>query len=172
MLGISLRDYFQGGHHYFNILNKIKEDKMDLKIQALILNPSKGHGQIRSKIEEGESDMKGEIKKSLFNDIQLAIKTEQYFKEENSNDGLEIEIKLYDQAPSCFLFITSESIIVEQYHLGEMDRSTNKRTQMYKVLGGKINLIEYKKGSAAYILFDRHFNYLWEHSISSEKWIP
>jgi hypothetical protein len=69
--------------------------------------------------------------------------------------GLKMDARLYFGSPSCFAVLTSESLIVEQYHYGRSELGAN-------ILGGKVAVLEYSRDSAMYKEIDGHFDHIWE----------
>ncbi len=83
--------------------------------------------------------------------------------EQNSAE-VNIEAKRYNSATDCFIFMTDESVIVEQYTYGISEKHAPK-------LGAEIPLIEYKKGSAIYDLYEDHFNHIFNNDEYSSSFI-
>jgi len=69
--------------------------------------------------------------------------------------------------PSCFIVLTDETVIVEQYHYGSSEPGAN-------ILGGKVPLLEFAADSQTYTQLAGHFQYLWDEaglSIPGDEWL-
>jgi len=178
ILGISLRDFFHPDSKFDEVLKSLnKEQKKQLKIRVLILDPFSKQGQIRSKREQGVFDEYHDnefIRGHLYDDVKRSLK----HHTELVKQGFNIEIKLYDASPSCFMFLTNKSLIIEQYHYGAMEsqeetNSKDKKDVKSTTVGRKIPVFEYSNESNMYIELQGHFRFIWEEQFLSktkEQW--
>jgi hypothetical protein len=148
LIGISLRDYFHAGK---GLHTAIVEASDRVSVRALILDPYSDQGRYRSEREEPGVNTSGG---NLFSEVKTSIRTVERLQMQGKQ-GLKMDARLYFGSPSCFAVLTSESLIVEQYHYGRSELGAN-------ILGGKVAVLEYSRDSAMYKEIDGHFDHIWE----------
>jgi hypothetical protein len=166
--GISLRlffnnlgDFEQGISDAFERMN---ENKVNIKV--LLISPYSTWARQRRDAEKGFCD-------KIMQDIGTSIDwLETRLGNYDKRDELYDNIRFYDAAPDFFLFITSECVIVEIYHMGifqlERDRKTHIRVQDLG-LGGHVPAFQFDSNSPMYKYLDAHFDYFFEKKIDGER---
>ncbi|KAF5436830.1 hypothetical protein C5S35_07105 [Candidatus Methanophagaceae archaeon] len=162
--GISLRLFFHdlGGFEQgiSDAFERMNDNKVNIKV--LLISPySKWAGQ-RREAEEGFCDR---ISDDIIASIRgLGKKLGKYDKRGEMYDN----IRFYDAAPDFFLFITSECVIFEIYHMGifqlKRDRETHRGVQDLG-LGGHVPAFQFDNSSSMYKYLDAHFDYFFEKEI-------
>lgn len=155
LIGISLRDFFNKGPFYTSM--KTRFGSKPILVQALLLDPHSEQGKLRSEREDP-----GLPPSSLYTDVRSSLK---YIVRLNST-GTEVQARLYRGAPSCFVVLTEDSAIVEQYHYGSEDPGDT-------ILGGRVPVLEFHKDSSMYSALFEHFRYMWNSekmSQSAKEW--
>lgn len=164
VVGISLSSYITPGSILISGFDM--KEKLNRSIRLLLLNPLSKQAKYRG-AKESNHPYKGytlAIHKQhrLYNDTMASIReVDRLATLENPIRG-----KLYSSAPSCFCFITEESIFIEQYHYGQT--AAAKRVKE-TVLSRVVPVIEYTKDSTVYSLMKDHFDYVWEECSISLK---
>ncbi len=154
LIGISLRDFFHAGK---GLYTAIQESSKSIRIRALMLDPLSEQGRFRSEREEPDVRQEGG---NLFYEINTSIRSIERLQKEGSN----VEARLYRASTNCFAIITSESVIVEQYHYGSAAPGAT-------ILGGKVSVLEYSHGSAMHTEIEGHFEHIWSKlSVNIEEW--
>ena len=176
--GISLRDFLHPNGIFDQVfkdlrLIKSRESKM---IRVLLLDPFSESGQLRSRREQAgdKEEAEGMIRGNLFQDIIRSLR--HHSELEKAYRNIKIEVKLYSAAPSCFIFRTNESIILEQYHFGtkkEDFQQDPKLSEETSYVARKIPISEYSADCIMYQELSGHFNFIYKTSsiaIPKEKW--
>jgi hypothetical protein len=194
--GVSLRDFL---HPYGNLdellikeIRDKKKDKAKKNIRILLLDPFSPAGQLRSRREEliDEIDNEVVVRGELYHDVCRSLQNFDRITRRYSS-FLNIEIKLYNLAPTSFLFLTENSVICRQYHYGVKELEKFRGTSFEKdtvFRENPIPLFEYKnrvmkkdiekeedKESvySAYEEFKDHFEFIWNTenlTIDKEEW--
>ena len=155
LIGISLRDFFHAGK---GLYTSVQDAAKNARVRALVLDPFSEQGRFRSKREE--PDVKPSDGNNLLYEVSTSIRSVERLQSEN----LHLEARLYRGSTNCFAIVTSESVIVEQYHYGGSEPGAT-------ILGGKVAVLEYSAGSAMYAQIDGHFDHIWkELSKSIDEW--
>jgi hypothetical protein len=159
LIGISLRDFFHAGK---GLYTAIVEASNRVSVRALVLDPYSDQGRYRSEREEPGVITSGG---NLFSEVKTSIRTVERLQKQGTQ-GLKVDARLYFASPSCFAILTSESLIVEQYHYGRSELGAN-------ILGGKVAVLEYckDKESGMYEEINGHFDHIWKDlSIGITEW--
>jgi hypothetical protein len=108
------------------------------------------------------SRLYNDVERTKNNFIDLKRECGEYISVNNSEKKREkkIEIKYSDDGPEGFFFITDESVLVEQYHLGKRQGGNLQNG----VLSREIPVFEYAAGHNSQIheLFKDHFKWLFD----------
>lgn len=84
------------------------------------------------------------------------------------------DARLYRTAPSCFILIVDDRVLVEQYHFGKAvpPESRVEDQETPPILGKDMALVEYARTSSALVevdesrhpcdLLEDHFRFVWE----------
>lgn len=112
----------------------------------------------------------------LYRDAEESINNaKDFLKElEGQNTQHNIHIKVYSSASECFMLLTDDSVLVEQYHYGKIRPPEEDAEKIKsKILGGDVPVIEYKKPKPQilrdhplrnpYGIFKDHFEYVFTH---------
>ena len=85
-----------------------------------------------------------------------------------------IEVQLYSTPPFCFLLLTNDRAMVEQYHLGKHDPRDAQIDS--RILGKDMPIVEYRReplgplkfrpNRSPYALLASHFEFLWDHDVA------
>lgn len=163
IIGISLRDYFNPAGKFFMEMEAILDDidrNKDRIIRVLFINPNCEQATIRAERESDEDFTKENPYElsGLYTDVWQTIR---YLGRRLTDN---IEAKVYNSSPSCFLVITDNNTYIEQYHYG-IPRAG--------LVGGNFPLLKFPtmlkediRLSASTISehLDGHFNYIWHES--------
>lgn len=194
LIGISLKSFFN--EPFYEVLQQIA-DKGNLKtFQILIIDRDSRQAKFRSYREYllcGKSCDTGITyddyrKKSLHPESDLYRDTEASLRkfDDRFAGRQNIEVRIYDCAPSCFALIVDDNAMVEQYHYGKSRSSVDER----RILGKDMPVYEYieeplfcieresnigifpaedkeqrrdLEGRKPYELIVDHFNHIWNH---------
>jgi hypothetical protein len=155
IMGISLGDYFLDrgvlNNSFLNLLKNIptRADCKGLKIQALIVHPQSDTLKERARWEVGPDY----LHEPMFFDSTTYIETDGAARiarrlHEKYND--KIDIKLYKQAPTSFVLLTSRYAFVESYN--------------YSSRGSKVPMLQVQAGTNLYNHYEKHFDNIWSVS--------
>ncbi len=172
--GISLKSYFRSNSPLcMAIYDACKRNVEDIKI--LMIDPDSEQGEIRSFREylinnpTGRSeDFVDDARKRqrLYKDTMDSIEfIEENLVEFSQNKKSNFQVRLFKSAPEAFILITDESVLVEQYHYGKIDKDIEG---MKKILGGDFPIFEYHKTTngeeeetfAPYKILKDHFEFV------------
>ncbi len=107
----------------------------------------------------------------LYRDVKDSIELALQLSERSRDKDL--DVRLYNSGPECFMLLTDEAVLVEQYHYGKIVIESGEL-----VLGSEVPLVEYENRSSrtsrfqgerirpqddVYELFRNHFDYVFEH---------
>jgi len=182
---ISGLDYFrppkaavESGVSYGAISKRIdkEQDEFNLKIQALLMNPTSDAGRFRHDIE-----MLGGDHENINKDIEeaedginsLNNKAEAY---NPRNKGF-IEHRLYDIYPQAYFVITDKYIFIEQYHFAPTselyerlnDNGIIHHTQETACTGGIVPILQFRADSTMYEAMKLHFETIWNQKSHSSS---
>lgn len=193
--GISLQSFFRHESSLYDALygTCFKETNLDRNttIRILLIDPECEQARYRAyreyRLHDPESsctyeqfDKEGRWKtQRLVTDTNESIKVIQELTEKLKQAGKKncLETRLYKSAPEAFILLTDQSVIVEQYHYGNI--RTGVQTSGTQALCGKdIPQIEYEKvnpppsgeninvtdkKASPYAILEDHFNFVFEH---------
>lgn len=187
--GISLRSFFRTGK-LFDTFCKIAT-KEGLEVKILLIDPECEQAKFRSfreyllknpdtefrNFQEEETLRKSQ---DLYKDVEVSIGNIKDYLKELSREGKKhnIAVRVYSSAPECFMLLTDDSVLVEQYHYGKIS-PPEKETEKIKsrLLGGDVPAIEYKKPDSEmlkthslrnpYEIFKNHFEYVFKYCSKS-----
>jgi hypothetical protein len=143
--GVSLRSYFDGLELNRAIKTLVEEKKVEVKV--LLLNPDSEQARYRS------------YREYLLNKPPLTFETYQQNPELHKNSDLyrhtyqttegilgmqphaKFQFRLYNSAPTNFMLLVDDTVIVEQYHYGDL-RSPRAST-VSNILGLDTTVFEY-----------------------------
>jgi hypothetical protein len=149
--GFSLRAYFDGDGQFYRTIRKVAEKKK-VKIKVLLIDPNSVQAQYRSwrehillQEEKGEIPLSfEEFKAGPYQKAQLYSDTERSVRWLRSIASLSstetFHFKWFDTAPYCFMMMSDESVLVEQYHYGKVSELVGT-----EILGRDMPIHEYKR---------------------------
>lgn len=151
IMGISLGDYFMDrgvlNNSFLNIL-KNKAD-LELSIQALIVHPQSDTLKERARWEVGHDY----LNPPMFYDSTTYIETDgaaRIAKRLHQQYNDRIDVRLYKQAPTSFVLLTSRYAFVESYN--------------YSSRGSKVPMLQIQAGTDLYNHYEKHFDNIWNIS--------
>jgi hypothetical protein len=109
---------------------------------------------------------------------RLVRDTEQTIRQilELRDGKTKIAVQLYSTAPFCFLLLTDDRAMVEQYHLGKHDPRDAQIDS--RILGKDMPIVEYRReprgplkfrpNRSPYALLESHFNFVWDHDVARD----
>lgn len=171
LIGISLRRFFHHGSEINEHLRSLSGNSANW--QALVIDPECEQALLRS-LREHESfymntlglkelnyshmnytqlfEKFGETykKAQLWTDLKQTIHNVQIAEQEL---GFNVSLRLYHGAPTCFLAIIDDHLLVEQYHYGAM---RDER------LSEQVPVFEFKSGTIMYQQLRGHFEHMWK----------
>jgi hypothetical protein len=159
LLGVSLRVFFSAGNDFNSDLVKLLEET-DVKIQVLLLDSNSINALYRSTSETvgpfiDDTDYK---KRSM---QLIEIESSKYMIDSlNLKYKNKIELRFYESAPSCALFIFDDACYITQYVFGDPKSQPVAR---------RLPTIKFKQKSEAYKQFLYHFNFIWENAYSYDE---
>lgn len=155
MVGISFRDFFNDLGLLSDVTEKLMKNE-NVHFEILLINPFSTQAGYRAEREAKEpySKVEDHFVSTLFQDIQKCTKN---FEKTDSN---RIAVRFYSTAPSCMLIFVDQSVFVETYHYG--------RAGVGGLKGGKIPILEFRKGTHAYEELEGHFDYVWSKAIGCQ----
>lgn len=185
--GITLKAFFRTNDNegLFDALRKAAL-RDGLKVRILLINPDEEQAKLRSfkeyLLSKPSARLNEFIEKSeherqdLFRDTKLSINyIDDAINEMSKNSSSpDIKLKLYKSAPDCFMLLTDESVLVEQYHYGKISPPMKDQDKIEnKLLKGDVPVFEYAKPSDEilkenvlrnpYNIFKDNFEYVFEH---------
>lgn len=172
--GNSLISFFRDGEDLHRAVLAALE--MGAELRALVLHPFCLEAQYRSYREQlllsrAESlsfasyfaDGKKHDRSKLVTDTTQTV---QHIFDIQASSDYDLMVKLYASAPSCFLLLTDNRAMVEQYHFG-------KHSSEGPILGKEMPIVEYARDVAGppswranrspYSLLENHFEFVWDH---------
>ena len=158
IMGISLGDYFldRGVIHssFINLLETKNLLEVKPKIHALIVHPKCEMLHERARWEAGPEYYYDPV----FFDSTTFIETDgaaRIAKRLCTKFGSILEVRLYKQAPTAFVLLTSRFAFVESYN--------------YAARGSNVPVFQIQAGVSLYRHYESHFNRIWEdaHSINT-----
>lgn len=189
--GISLRSFFDEGALTQEMARLVEEGEVPIKV--LLIDPICRQAKYRSYREQlfGKPDLGFEdytrddhehLQSKLCRDTNSSI--EQIKKRitdtvKQNPDGWipKLELRKYNCAPSCFMLLVDNTVLVEQYHYGKVTPEED-RGRLPTVLGKDMPLVEYSQFDPTtsslfydhnslrepYSLFEDHFTFVFNHS--------
>jgi hypothetical protein len=182
--GISLKSFFEPGKLYAELRQALKRNDVDVRI--LLLNPDSEQARYRSYREHDFSDHCATHYTS-YTEYQQAVEchadstlshdTRTTIKKIRGSLGSACanQARLYSTAPSCFVLIVDNVVLVEQYHLGKAVPSEFRLEDqgVPPILGKDMALVEYSKQPSVlvdqdesrhpYDLLVDHFLFVYDH---------
>ena len=161
--GISLKSFFEVGKLYA-ALRRALERGVDVRV--LLLDPNSEQARYRSYREHGFSDHCGKRyasyadylkverchnESTLVHDTNMTIQKIRGSLASKANN-----MRLYSSAPSCFVLIADDEVLVEQYHYGKAVPPEFRPQEQATppILGKDMSLIEYSKKLSAVVTPD------------------
>ncbi|HEU0004166.1 MAG TPA: hypothetical protein VFQ36_24895 [Ktedonobacteraceae bacterium] len=161
--GFSLRSYFDGDGQFYQAIRKVAAKKQ-VKIKILLIDPDSVQAQYRSwrehilqREEKGEIPLSFEgFKAGPYQKAQLYSDTERSVRWLRSIASLSsaetFQYKWFNTAPYCFMLMSDESVLVEQYHYGKM----SPQQAGMEILGRDMPIHEYKRYQNIHGFIDAH----------------
>lgn len=153
LMGISLGDYFldRGILHssLIELLETWKDKEDSTKIQALLVHPKCNSLKERARWEAGEDY----YKEPAFFDSTTFIETDgaaRIAKRLCQKYPTSLEVRLYSQAPTAFILLTSRFAFYEPYN--------------YAARGSNVPLTQVQAGVSLYKHYSSHFDRVWDVS--------
>lgn len=163
VMGISLGDYFLDRGLLHGCLTKLLKKNADIErgdvplVKALIVNPFSATLRERARWEAG----KEYYDDPAFYDSTTFIETDGAARIAKrlcaSYPGL-LEVRIYDQAPTAFVLLTSRFAFTETY--------------TYAARGSNVPMLQIQAGAPLYGHFESHFENIWEVAEKIESYVP
>lgn len=169
--GLSLRLFFNSDHGKF--FNEIRNaftrmgDTGKPIVKILMLHPQSPWKELRQSVEDKFTTPRQKLETNLDESIEwLDDEINQHVK---NKDKIMDNIRFYDATPDFFLFITSQCIIFEIYHMGffQLDKERNRDTYCLG-LGGHVPALKFDSHSPMYGYLNAHFDYYFEKEIDGK----
>jgi hypothetical protein len=162
IMGISLGDYFldRGVLHtaFKELLDKNTNQPDHLfSIQALIVHPKCGTLKERARWEAGQEY----YREPAFYDSTTFIETDgaaRIAKRLCERYSSILEVRLYTQAPTAFVLLTSRFAFIEPYN--------------YAARGSNVPVFQVQAGASLYKYYEAHFENIWNVSNLTAKYDP
>ncbi len=154
------------------------EEKMfnsDTKIKILLLNPEGQSATNRADIEKGRNTI-GQIDTTLhtlrqsimgrIKELEIKLDNLKSLNADNLDEEIEkiikekirLEIHLYDFPPIAYMFMTEDTLLLEQYHFGRLDSDP-----IGTCIGSNSVVLQMKPHCETYERMKKHFFYIWEN---------
>lgn len=163
IIGIALGDFFNGGRLYDAMRTRIEENRCNIHIKALLLNPLSRAARERARVENGEIyyDIPTYYNCRLFTDITGSMNSIKDLLDKIKTNGFncKMEIKFYDTDPQLYMIMINNNLFLEQYHLGKLNIGCIGRH--VPVLEVEEKVFEDKEVISYYSVTKKHFDYLW-----------
>ncbi len=145
-------------------LNRMdKDDKFKVKI--LMSSPKSPWKDQRELVEDGFF-----IEGKLGDDLDKSIKSlKKTIGKLENKDKIRDNILFYDATPDFFLFITSQWIIFEIYHVGAFQLKKEIDAVQCLGLGGHVPVFKFAAQSPMYNYLSAHFDYYFEKNLAEKK---
>lgn len=180
--GISLKSFFEPGKLHAALRRAMRRTDVDVRI--LVLDPDSEQARYRSYREHDFSDHCA-TRYSSYADYHEAADchTESTLARDTRNTIKKIralggqcarQTRLYSSAPSCFVLIVDDRVLVEQYHLGKAIPSEFRLEDQGAppILGKDMAVFEYAKRPSVLVeqdesrnphdLLENHFQFVYE----------
>lgn len=149
--GVSLKSYFDGYNLNAAINEHLEESNSPVDIKVLLLNPDEEQAKYRSYREYllNNPQMKREDywgNPTLHDHTDLyrdTWRTIERIRTMNARNNRQIDLRLYDSAPACFILLVDDTVLVEQYHYGSL--KSPRPTTVNMILGQDTALFEYTR---------------------------
>jgi hypothetical protein len=146
--GISLDSFFDQGSPLFDSIARLVEAG-EVEIKCLILDPESEQAKYRAyreylmsgpEVPFEEFAKNGNLyhRSQLYRDTQSTLENIRLVLAPRADHRF--QIRLYRSAPSCFMLLADDRVLVEQYHYGKASDGTEK---FPVILGKQMPLIEY-----------------------------
>ncbi len=161
--GISLHSFLDDYHDdLFTAMQKLIQDGVEIKL--LLLDPRSEQAMYRAFREHHLQTGLPNI--ATFEQYQKYLTAQQGYKEEPlyretlgsisklrllmqlANGHGNLQVKLYSAAPSCFMLLVDDMVMVEQYQYGKIAKPGQSKV-VGRILGKDMPLIEYVKYNSA-----------------------
>jgi len=170
ILAIAGTSFFTADRKMLGELVRRCQDKSNIEVRILLLDPRSQFAVERSLREENPSKLNGFAYEDtkLCDDIVNALgELEGLLKdveeiEQKEKHRFNIGIRLYNAAPMLMYIRIDDAIFAEQYHYGIVRRERVSHTR--KCLGQQIPVIEAGRRSALGEVLESHFDFLWQDS--------
>ncbi len=159
LMGISLGDYFlDRGVLHRNFVDLLENSSgTGIKIRALLVHPRCEALRERARWEAGQDY----YREPAFFDSTTFIETEgavRIARRLCQKYGNSLAVRLYKQAPTAFVLLTSRFAFIEGYH--------------YAARGSNVPILQVQAGVALYRFYESHFERIWEVSESISEYDP
>ena len=173
--GLSLRLFFSAGGIFFHEMQKAlermnseferKDREVKLAVKILMIHPESGWTDQRQSVENKFTVVE-KLRKDLYASIGWLERTISGLK---NKDNIMDNIRFYDATPDFFLFITSNWIIFEIYHMGafELEKETDRGVKSLG-LGGHVPVFKFDNKSQIYKYLSAQFDYYFEKKIDGK----
>lgn len=170
LLGIAFRSLFNpSGDYTRQIRERLDDPRIDLRV--LLLDPDSSAARSRASKERGNTtidDIRYTLNHGLPTTVQERLKRALNGRPASTlthTDALHLancEVHVYSSDPAMFMMAFSDSIFVEQYHLG---RPAGLRAG--SCIGKHVPVIEYTGSAYAVTFYRGHFEELWSSSVDA-----
>jgi hypothetical protein len=182
--GISLKSFFEWGDLYAALCRALDKG---VDVRILLLDPDSEQARYRSYREHGFTDhcerryatyadyLRNErchTESTLVHDTKNTIKK---ISGSLAPKGVVSKTRLYSSAPSCFVLLVDDEVLVEQYHYGKAvpPEFRPQNQSVPPILGKDMSLVEYSKKPSPVVTTDEsrhphdllmdHFNFVYGH---------
>jgi hypothetical protein len=148
--GISLKSFFNSSNGCQDILEGMTEaHKRGADVRILIINPNGEQARLRSfkeyKIAHPDAVLQAftdsdREQERLFRDTTESIR--EVDRLWNLRRSAHFQVKMFNSGPECFMLMTDDAVMVEQYHYGNPTNTNEYLNGL--VLGGKMPVTEYR----------------------------
>ena len=171
--GLSLRLFFNSDHGKF--FNEIRNafERMDNKgkpiVKILMLDPKRDcfWKKQREIVEDHFTIPERKLGKNLEDSINWLRRN---IKKLKNKDKIMDNIRFYNATPDFFLFITSQCILFEIYHMGVYQLEEEKNIDLCALgLGGHVPVLKFDSRSPMYKYLSAHFDYYFDNHVGTLK---
>lgn len=171
--GLSLRLFFNSDHGKFfsDIRNAFLRMGNTGKpiVKILMLYPESDWKVLRQSVEDKYTTPGQKLETNLDESIAWLDENIEHSDEIKNKDKIMDNIRFYDATPDFFLFITSQCIIFEIYHMGAFQLEKERNRDLYCLgLGGHVPVFKFDNQSPMYNYLSAHFDYYFEKEIDGK----
>ena len=166
--GLSLRQFFTDERKFAYEMRKAfkrMSDSNEFCVKILLIYPESDWKDQRETAEDKFAKLK------LGTDLEQSISwLKSNIRNLKNKDKIMDNIRFYNATPDFFLFITSQCIIFENYHMGafQLEKETDDAVQNLG-LGGHVPAFMFDNESSMYKYLSAQFDYYFEKNLAGKK---